>query len=111
MYCQGSVDLDQRETPPSLLINLKYYVSWSSMSIEILGTRILENAMTNDSDPKSAMKTQLQPRGIGFGLFLLLTGLVLLAERLGWLPTGADWLFPVILIAWGTSELYRSQQQ
>ena len=44
--------------------------------------------------------------GIGFALFLVLAGLVLLAERLGWLSNGFDWLFPVVLIAWGFSELY-----
>lgn len=46
--------------------------------------------------------------GIGFALFLVLAGLILLAERLGWIPQGMDWLFPVILLAWGASELYRS---
>mgnify|MGYP003493487472 FL=1 len=45
--------------------------------------------------------------GIGFGIFLLLAGLALLGERLGWLPSGADWLFPAILIAWGASEIYK----
>jgi hypothetical protein len=45
-------------------------------------------------------------RGIGFGLFLVLAGGVLLAERVGWLPASTDWLLPTILIAWGASELY-----
>jgi hypothetical protein len=45
-------------------------------------------------------------RGIGFGLFLLLAGGVLMAERIGWLPGGTDWLLPAILIAWGASEVY-----
>ena len=44
---------------------------------------------------------------IGFALFLLLAGLVLLGQRLGWLPGQFDWLFPVILIAWGASEIYQ----
>jgi hypothetical protein len=49
-----------------------------------------------------------KPTGsIGWGVFLLLAGVVLLTEKLGWLPNGADWLLPVILIAWGASELYR----
>jgi len=53
-------------------------------------------------------QTNSKPSGsIGWGVFLLLAGGVLLAEKLGWLPDGADWLFPVILIAWGASELYR----
>jgi hypothetical protein len=46
-------------------------------------------------------------KGIGFGLFLLLAGIVLLAERFGWLPTATDWFFPAILIAWGVGELYQ----
>lgn len=53
-------------------------------------------------------ETQSVPQGsFGFGLFLLLSGVVLLAERTGWLPKDTDWLFPVILIAWGASEVYR----
>ncbi|MGB8813920.1 MAG: hypothetical protein WCC57_12115, partial [Paracoccaceae bacterium] len=46
-------------------------------------------------------------KGIGFGLFLVLAGAVLLAERFGWLPSGSDWFFPAILIAWGVGELYQ----
>jgi hypothetical protein len=45
--------------------------------------------------------------GIGFALFLVLAGLALLAERLGWLSDGFDWLFPIVLISWGLSELYQ----
>lgn len=48
-----------------------------------------------------------QPRGIGFGLFLVLAGLALLGERLGWLPQRFDWLFPAILIAWGAGEIFQ----
>lgn len=44
---------------------------------------------------------------IGFALFLLLAGLVLLGQRLGWFPGEFDWLFPVILITWGASEIYQ----
>lgn len=46
-------------------------------------------------------------KGIGFGIFLLVAGIVLLAERTGWLPTGVDWLLPAALIIWGASELYQ----
>lgn len=45
-------------------------------------------------------------RGIAFGVFLLLAGSVLLAERVGWLQIHTDWLLPAILIAWGASEVY-----
>ncbi len=57
--------------------------------------------MTNNPDAENKMSG-----GIGWGIFLLLAGLVLLAEKLRWLPEGTDWLFPAILIAWGASELY-----
>lgn len=50
---------------------------------------------------------QADKGGIGFALFLILAGLILLAERMGWIPQGMDWLFPVILLAWGAGELYR----
>lgn len=53
------------------------------------------------------VQTAGKTKGIGWGVFLLLAGGVLLAEKLGWLPNGADWLFPVILIAWGASELFQ----
>ncbi len=48
-----------------------------------------------------------QPKGIGFGIFLLLAGISLLGEKLGWFPQQFDWVFPAILIAWGASELYQ----
>ncbi|NJM82636.1 MAG: hypothetical protein HC844_09135 [Tabrizicola sp.] len=71
--------------------------------------------MQNRSEPDTRFTPNLPPQprdrsdrgGIGFALFLVLAGLVLLAERLGWVPNDFDWLFPVILIAWGFGELYR----
>jgi hypothetical protein len=60
-------------------------------------------------DPLNALPNQTphsERRGIGFGLFILLAGCALLAERVGWLPSSTDWLLPTILIAWGLSELY-----
>lgn len=60
-----------------------------------------------DKTTVSARDGQRHHRGgIGFGVFLVLAGLVLLAERLGWLSNGFDWLFPIVLIAWGLSEFY-----
>ena len=44
--------------------------------------------------------------GIGFGFFLVVAGVALLAERLNWIPNDIQWFFPVVLIAWGISELY-----
>lgn len=45
-------------------------------------------------------------KGIGFGIFLLAAGLVMLAQQFGILPEGADWFFPLVLIVWGASEVY-----
>jgi len=44
--------------------------------------------------------------GIGCGVFLLLAGLLMLAKELGWIPFQAEWLFPAILIAWGSGIIY-----
>lgn len=62
--------------------------------------------MTQSTDTAKPSPESPQSKGIGFGLFLLLCGLALLAEKLGWLPDGSDWVFPAILIAWGASEIY-----
>jgi hypothetical protein len=59
----------------------------------------------DDTRPNTAPAPQRG--GIGFGLFLVLAGLALLAEKLGWLPVHGDWLFPALLIAWGAGELYQ----
>jgi hypothetical protein len=70
-------------------------------------------ANPSDSDPRtgppgpsSSGDRHHHRGGIGFPVFLVLAGLALLAERVGWLPNGFDWLFPVVLIAWGLSEFY-----
>ena len=59
------------------------------------------------ANPASHGEQRLPQGGIGFALFLVLAGLALLAERLGWLSDGFDWLFPIVLISWGLSELYQ----
>jgi hypothetical protein len=61
---------------------------------------------SSPSEPINHPKA-VEKKSIGFGLFLLVAGVFLLAEKLGWLPYGSDWLFPVLLIAWGASELYQ----
>jgi hypothetical protein len=72
-----------------------------------IGIEHMEEVMSDVHQSGPNLPTKAEKKGIGFGLFLLLAGGVLLAERLGWLPAGSDWLFPVILIAWGAGELYR----
>ncbi len=42
----------------------------------------------------------------GFAFFLVLAGVIMLAQQLGWIPKNLDWLFPIMLIIWGASELY-----
>ena len=59
------------------------------------------------TNPTSHGEQRPHQGGIGFALFLVLAGLALLAERLGWLSDGFDWLFPIVLISWGLSELYQ----
>lgn len=59
------------------------------------------------SNPASQGEQRSHQGGIGFAMFLVLAGLALLAERLGWLSDGFDWLFPIVLISWGLSELYQ----
>jgi hypothetical protein len=51
--------------------------------------------------------TGSEGKGIGFGLFLLIAGIALLGERMGWLPAQFDWLLPAVLIAWGASEVFQ----
>ncbi len=39
--------------------------------------------------------------GTGRGVFLILVGAALFAERLDWIRFGLDWLLPVLLVAFG----------
>jgi hypothetical protein len=45
--------------------------------------------------------------GIGCGVFLVLAGMLLLAEQMGWIKN-TSWLFPVILIAWGAGSIFQA---
>jgi hypothetical protein len=62
--------------------------------------------MSNDL-PRESNQGGGQPRGIGFGLFLLVAGGVLLAQQFGLIPKSIDWFFPLVLLVWGASELYQ----
>jgi hypothetical protein len=62
--------------------------------------------MTNDL-PRESGQGGGPSRGIGFGLFLLVAGGVLLAQQFGLVPKSIDWFFPLVLLAWGASELYQ----
>jgi hypothetical protein len=65
----------------------------------------LEEEMSSSSPESTNQPAAIET--IGFGLFLFVAGVVLLTQKLGWLPAGSDWFFPVLLIAWGASELYQ----
>ncbi|MGA0332483.1 MAG: LiaI-LiaF-like domain-containing protein [Kiritimatiellia bacterium] len=52
--------------------------------------------------------TSAKNENLGCGIFLVLVGVSLLAERMGWIPFDAEWLLPVALIAWGLSYVLRA---
>lgn len=51
--------------------------------------------LPRDSGPET---NPPQRKGIGFGIFLWVAGVTLLAQQAGWVPAKPDWLFPAILI-------------
>ena len=48
-----------------------------------------------------AKHTESERKGIGCGVFLILVGVGLLAERLDWFPFSSRWFLPAAYIAWG----------
>ena len=46
--------------------------------------------------------------GIGCGVFVILVGLGLFAERAGWIGFDMDWLLPAALVAIGAGMIYRA---
>jgi hypothetical protein len=42
---------------------------------------------------------------LGCGVFLVLVGTTLMAQRLGWIPFDVEWFLPAALIAWGLAEV------
>lgn len=58
-------------------------------------------------EPQPVVKPPTVHReSFGWGVFLLLVGLGLLAERVGWMPVNTAWFLPVIFIAWGAAKIY-----
>ena len=51
------------------------------------------------------MSNENNKPGFGFAVFILIAGIALLAERLGWIPADVKWGFPTVLIAFGVSML------
>jgi hypothetical protein len=46
--------------------------------------------------------------GIGCGVFLIIVGLGLFAERMGWFPFSMVWFLPAAFVAWGIAEIYKA---
>lgn len=46
-----------------------------------------------------------QRKGIGCGVFLILVGVGLFAERMGWFPFNMVWFLPAAFVAWGVAVL------
>ncbi len=49
---------------------------------------------------------QKERKGIGCGVFLILVGIGIFAERMGWFPFDSVWFLPAAFIAWGIAEIY-----
>ena len=47
-------------------------------------------------------------KGIGCGVFLIIVGVGLFAERMGWFPFSMVWFLPAVFIAWGIGEIYEA---
>ena len=53
------------------------------------------------------MSDGAQRKGIGCGAFLILVGVGMFAERVGWIPE-SDWLLPAALVALGAGVIYNA---
>jgi len=47
-------------------------------------------------------------KGIGCGVFFIIVGIGLFAERMGWFPFSTVWLLPAVFIAWGASMIFEA---
>ncbi len=47
-------------------------------------------------------------KGIGCGVFLILVGVGLFAERMGWFPFNMVWFLPAAFVAWGIAEIFEA---
>lgn len=68
--------------------------------------------MTED---KSTTREGQQPahsdapwEGLGVGLFALAAGVLLIAERLGWIPSNVPWGWPLVLLVFGVVTVARA---
>jgi hypothetical protein len=66
----------------------------------------MQNIENHENQQTSRQALADKSGGFGWGIFLLLTGTALLAERVGWFPSDIKWFLPIILIAWGAGKIY-----
>lgn len=66
----------------------------------------MQNFPQVEPQPNIKPAARVHRESFGWGVFLLLIGLGMLAERMGWMPANAGWLLPVIFIAWGAGKIY-----
>lgn len=59
-----------------------------------------------ENQPSVKPSPTVHRESFGWGVFFLLVGLGLLAERLGWMPVNTGWFLPVVFIAWGAAKIY-----
>ena len=45
-------------------------------------------------------------KGIGCGVFLIIVGVGIFAERMGWFPFNTVWFLPAAFVAWGIAVIY-----
>lgn len=66
----------------------------------------MQNIENRENQQTDRQPLASKSEGFGWGLFLLLTGIALLAERVGWFPSDIKWFLPIVLIAWGAAKIY-----
>ena len=65
----------------------------------------------NDTNTPSTQVTDTgsckgDDKGIGCGVFLIIVGIGLFAERMGWFPFSMVWFLPAVFVAWGIAEIF-----
>ena len=47
-------------------------------------------------------------KGIGCGVFLIIVGAGIFAERMGWFPFSMIWFLPAAFVAWGIAVIFNT---
>lgn len=57
---------------------------------------------------RSSEQSSAPWEGLGVGLFAVIAGALLIAERLGWIPNNVPWGWPLVLVVFGVVTVARS---